>query len=149
MKKYENSCLYNTFLSYYIIKIYAYVISYSFKTFVFISFTTSFVGGILWWIHRNNLFQIMQHGQLRNLRTLEDFKNKQQKLMKVMFFDMLKVYIFWQLTQYTIHSGKTQILKISLRTKWTLQKKHSLFFRELQLTTVLLLICYSYTSWST
>ena len=35
----------------------------------------------------------MQHGQLRNLRTLEDFKNKQQKLMKVMFFNMLK-YIY-------------------------------------------------------
>ena len=64
-------------------------------------------------------------------------------------FWYLKVCIFWKCIQYTRHWKKTQIWK-----KFSLDKingtKNSLFlFRELQLITVLLLICDSYMSWST
>ena len=64
-------------------------------------------------------------------------------------FWYLKVCIFWKCIQYTIHWKKTKIWK-----KFSLDKingtKNSLFlFRELQLITVLLLICDSYMSWST
>ena len=43
----------------------------------------------------------------------------------------------------------TQMLKKFFQTKKTLQKMHSFFFFQLQLITVLHLICCLYTSWST
>ena len=59
-------------------------------------------------------------------------------------FWYLKVCIFWKCIRYTIHWDKTQMLK-----KIRYEKFPSCFFRELQLITVLLLICASYMSWST
>ena len=56
----------------------------------------------------------------------------------------------WKFIQYTIHWDKTQMLKKKfLWTKQRLQKMLSFLFCKLQLITVLLLICNSYTSWST
>ena len=55
----------------------------------------------------------------------------------------------WKCIQYTIHWDKTQVLKKLLRTKYTVQNMQSFLFDELQLITVLLLICNSYMSWST
>ena len=62
-------------------------------------------------------------------------------------FWYVKVHIFWKFTLYT--EIKYKCYKRFLWTKWTLQKMHSFFFRELQLITVFLLIRDSYTSWTT
>ena len=59
-----------------------------------------------------------------------------------------EVNISWEFVQCTIHWDKTQILKKFLRAKGTFQIMHSFFFRELQLITVLLLICVFYMRWS-
>ena len=51
--------------------------------------------------------------------------------------------------QYTIHWYKIQMLKkISSGQNKRYKKRHSFFFRELQLIPLLLLISNSYTSWS-
>ena len=71
------------------------------------------------------------------------------KVYEVMFFWYVNACIFWKCIQYTIHSDKTQILKKSLRVKSKVQKIPCVFFRKLQLITVLLLICDSYMNWST
>ena len=71
-------------------------------------------------------------------------------MREVMFFQYVKVYLFWKFIQYTIHWDETQMLKKKfLWTKSTLQKMRSFYFWELQLITVLLLIRSFYTSWST
>ena len=59
-------------------------------------------------------------------------------------FSYIKVCIFWNCIQYTIHWDKTQMLKtISLgQNKW--YKYCYFYFWKLQLITVLLLICDSY-----
>ena len=64
-------------------------------------------------------------------------------------FWYVKVCIFWKCIQYIMHWDGTQILKILLWIKWTLQKMLSFFFREFQLITVLLLICDTYMNWNT
>ena len=46
-----------------------------------------------------------------------------------MFFDMVKVHIFWKFIQYTTHWHKIQMLQ----KFQSLQKIHSFSFRELQL----------------
>ena len=63
-------------------------------------------------------------------------------------FWYVKVYTFWKFIPYTRHWDGTQMLKNFLRTKETLQKMHSFLLQELQLITVLLLICNSFMSWS-
>ena len=60
-------------------------------------------------------------------------------------FWYVKVCIFWKCIQYTIHWDKMQMLKNFNSDKIN----GTFFFRELQLITVLLLICDSYMSWST
>ena len=58
-------------------------------------------------------------------------------------FWYVKVYIFSKFIQYTTHWDKTQMLqKLSFGENKMLQKTYSVFFRELQLITVLLM------SWS-
>ena len=64
-------------------------------------------------------------------------------------FWYVKVCIFLEYIQCTIHWDKTQMLKKFRWTKQTEQKMPSFFFRELQLITILFLICDSYMSWST
>ena len=76
-----------------------------------------------------------------------DFKSKQKSAWSNVFW-YGNVCIFWKFIQHTIHSNKTQMLRNYLRTKQMVQKMLSFFFREFQLTTVLLLICDSYMSWS-
>ena len=70
-------------------------------------------------------------------------------LLLFLCFPVLKVCIFWKCIQYTIHWDKKQMLKKLHSDKIRVQKMPSFFFRELQLITVLLLICDSYMSWST
>ena len=64
-------------------------------------------------------------------------------------FWYVKVSIFWKCIQCTIHRAKTQVLKKFPSDKKTVRKMLSFFFRELQLITVLLLICDSSMSWNT
>ena len=65
------------------------------------------------------------------------------------FFWYVKVCIFWKCIQYSIHWDKTKMLKKFPSDKINGSKNVLFFFRELQLITVLLLICHSYMSWST
>ena len=44
------------------------------------------------------------------MQFFDNFKNKQQKRMKLCFW-YVKVYVFWKFLQYTIRWDKTQILK--------------------------------------
>ena len=79
------------------------------------------------------------------LKAFNDFQNKQQ-VLEVMRFDMPK-YIYSESLFNTIYIEiNTNVKKNFLRTKQTLQIMHSFFFPELELITVLLLICNSYTS---
>ena len=55
----------------------------------------------------------------------------------------------WKCIQYTIHWDNTQMLKKIAPDKTNGTKNAIYFFREPQLITVLLLICDSFTSWST
>ena len=64
-------------------------------------------------------------------------------------FWYIKVCILWKCIQWTIRWDKTQILKIFPSDKINGTKNSFFFFRELQLTTFLLLIYDSYMSWST
>ena len=74
------------------------------------------------------------------LKAFENFKNKQESVWGNVFWHV-KISIFWKSIQYTIHWGKTQILKKFPSDKITVQKIPSFFFREFQLIAVLLLIC--------
>ena len=64
-------------------------------------------------------------------------------------FWYIKVCIFWKCIQYSINWNKTNDKKISIGENRQYKKPSSFFFRELQLITVLLLICNSNMSWST
>ena len=76
------------------------------------------------------------------VKAFDDFKNKQ------MYEVMLLKYVNSESIQYTMNWDKTQMLKKFCRTKKTVQnKKCSLF--SFTSSTVLLLICDSYMSWST
>ena len=83
-----------------------------------------------------------------SIRLLSVLKTSKKNVWGNVFW-YVNVCIFWKCVQYTIHWDRTQMLKIFLRTKQTVQKMHSSFFRKFQLTTVLLLICDSYISWRT
>ena len=82
------------------------------------------------------------------LKAFNDFKNKQKNVWSYVFW-YVKVCIFWKCVQYTIHWDKAQMLKKFPSDKINGTKMPSFFFRELQLITVLLLICDSYMSRST
>ena len=82
------------------------------------------------------------------LKAFDDFKNKQKSVRSNVFW-YVKVCVFWKCIQYTIHWDKTQMLKKIPSDKINGTKNILFFFRKLQLITVLLLICDSYTSWST
>ena len=81
-------------------------------------------------------------------------RSKSWKRRKVLFISP-QVYTegfqrFWSCIQHTIHWDKAQILKkIPFGQNKRYKKLPSFFFREIQLITVLLLICNSYMSWST
>ena len=64
-------------------------------------------------------------------------------------FWYVKVHIFQNYIQYTIHWNKTQNVKKTLFGQNKQYKTWPPFFRELQLIMVLLLICGSYLNWST
>ena len=82
------------------------------------------------------------------LQAFDDFKKKKKSVWSTVFWHV-KVWIFRKYIQYTMHWVKVQIFKKISLTKSTIQKIPSFFFRELQLITVLLLICDSYMSCST
>ena len=85
------------------------------------------------------------------LKALDHFKNKQKSVWSNVF-RYVEVCIFWKCIQCTTYWDKTQMLKkfpSDKKKKETVQKTPSFFFRELQLATVLLFICDSYTSWIT
>ena len=65
-----------------------------------------------------------------------------------MFFDMEK-YVFFKRVFNTLNIEITQMLKKFPSDKINGTEMSSFLFRELQLTTVLLLVCDSYLSWST
>ena len=81
-------------------------------------------------------------------KAFDNFKNKQKSVWSNVFW-YVKVCIFWKCVQYTIHWDKAQMLKKFPSDKINGTKMPSFFFRELQLITVLLLICNFYMSWST
>ena len=81
-------------------------------------------------------------------KAFDDFKNKQKSLWSNVFW-YVKVCIFWKCIQYAIHWDKTQMLKTFPSDEINGTKNALFFFRELQHVTVLLLIRYSYKSWST
>ena len=82
------------------------------------------------------------------LKAFDDFKNKQKSVWSNAFW-YVKVCIFWKCIQYTIQWDKIQMLKKFPSNKISSTKNAIFFFCELQLITVLLLICDSYMSWST
>ena len=97
-------------------------------------------------IHPRHLYcSVMLHD---TLKAFDDFKNKQKNVWSNVFWQ-IKVRIFWKCIQYTTQWDKKQMLKKFLLAKTTVQKMPYFFFCELQLITVLLLICDSYLSWST
>ena len=75
--------------------------------------------------------------------------NTRKKVYDIMFFWYVKVCILWKCDQYFVHWHKTEMLKNFLQKKQAVQKMPSFFFREIQLITVLLLICNYYISWRT
>ena len=80
-------------------------------------------------------------------RLLTIFKKSNKSVWSNVFW-YVKVCIFWKCIRYTIHWDKTQLLK-----KFPLDKisgtKIPSFFCELQVITVLVLICGFYMSWYT
>ena len=82
------------------------------------------------------------------LKAFNRFKSKQKSVWSNVFW-YVKVFIFWKCIQYTIHRNKTQMSKKNFFGQNKGYKKCPFFFPELQLITVLLLICDSYMSWST
>ena len=95
----------------------------------------------LYLISKTDWFQTLKD----TIKPFHDFKNKQ----KIAWGNVLwyvKVCIFRNCIQYTINWDKTQILKKFLSDKRTVQKMLSFSFCELQLITVLLLICNYYMS---
>ena len=76
------------------------------------------------------------------------FENKQKSVWSNVFW-YVKVFIFWNFIQHTIHWNKIQMLKKFTSDKINVKKNPLFFFRELQLITPLLLIRDSYMSWST
>ena len=66
-----------------------------------------------------------------------------KKVYEVMFSDRWK-YVFWKYIQCTIHWDKTEMFKKFPSDKINGTKNALFFFRDLQLNTVLLLICGSY-----
>ena len=82
-----------------------------------------------------------------------DFKNKHQKSMKSCFLIcksiyILKIYPILRNIVLFIHWDIMQTLEKFPLDKINVKNKSTIFFRELQLITVLLLIRNSYTSWS-
>ena len=74
------------------------------------------------------------------MKAFVNFRNKQQ-VYEVILFDMQK-YVYSENVFNTLYIEiKHKSWKNALRTKLTVQKMPSLFFPELQLITVLLLIC--------
>ena len=104
----------------------------------------------LWCLH-NGKFSSLYWLILRyfKLKAFNDFKNKQKSVWSNVFLICKSIHILWKCIQYTIHWDKTQILKKNPLDKINCTKKPYLFFREVQLITVLLLICDSYMTWST
>ena len=83
------------------------------------------------------------------LKAFNDFKNKQQKRTKKLFFDMYK-YIYSESLFDTLYNAiKHKCSKKSFRQNKRYKNALFFFFRELQLIIVLLFICISYMSWST
>ena len=76
----------------------------------FINFTTSFVGGILWWTKQpcyNNLFQFMQHDNFRNLNrvTFACWKHLEFRVNAFWCFPVIKRYTFHYLMKSAPISG--------------------------------------------
>ena len=69
-----------------------------------------------------NKFELLKD----TLKAFADFKNKQQKCMKLCFL-YLKLCLFWKCIQYTIHWDKTQILRNFPSDKIN-SAKNALFF---------------------
>ena len=86
---------------------------------------------------------------LRIHRRLSTILKTSNKNVWSSVFWYVKVYMFWKFIQYTIHWDKIQRLKKFPSDKINVTKMHSFLFCELQLITVLLLICNSYMSWNT
>ena len=84
------------------------------------------------------------------LTAFDSFNNKQTyKMFEVMSFWYVKVYIFWNCIQYTIHWGIAQMLKRFLSDKINSYKICPLFSFTSSNSLVLLLICDSCMSWRT
>ena len=81
-------------------------------------------------------------------RRLSIFLKTSKKLYEVIFFDYVKVCIFWKSIQYTTDWDKKQMLQKTSFRQNKRYKNAPFFFGELQLIIVLLLICDCYMSWS-
>ena len=82
------------------------------------------------------------------LKAFDDFINKQNSVRSNDFW-YVKEYIFWKFIQYSIHWDKWQMLRKFLSEETFGKNMLSFYLRDLQLITVLHLICDSYMSWST
>ena len=92
----------------------------------------------------------IERADLRIHWRLSTILKSSKKVYEVNVFWYVKVYMFWKCIQYIIHWDKTQTLKKFLWTGQNKGYKNALFFFcELQLITVLLLICNYYMSWNT
>ena len=89
------------------------------------------------------MFLLRIHGRLSTVLKTSN------KVHEAMFFDMSKYVYSESLFNKLYFEIKHKCEKNFFRTKKAVQKMPSFFFRELQLTTVLLLIRESYMSWST
>ena len=91
---------------------------------------------------------VKTNAHLRIHWRLSIFLKASKKLYEVIFFDYVKVCIFWKSIQYTTDWDKKQMLQ---KTSFRQNKRYKdapFFFAELQLIIVLLLICDCYMSWS-
>ena len=103
------------------------------KLLFFISFTTSFVGGILWWTDRViNLFQFMQHDNFWNLNRMIFTHWKHLKSWVNAFwycFVVFKQYTFHYLMKSaTIRGNQSSLELLQLFDIWRYQSLVILFF---------------------
>ena len=101
-----------------------------------------------WAIFSRNGDTVFRNFVKDTVKALDDFRNKQEKCMKQCFLICKSMYI---LKVYQIHytlRWNTNLKEIPMGQKKR-YKKYPFFFCELQLITVLLLICNSYINWYT
>ena len=102
-------------------------------------------GAVIYYIYFLPL-KLIDLNYLRIHWRLSMILNITKKMYEICVFWCAKKYIFWKCVQYTIHSDKTNIKKISSGENKR-YKKCSFLFGKVQLIRVLLLTCNDFMSW--